>query len=108
CPDRSGPSPSGALHVDGPRREVPLDVAFTDPVVVPHADRGKLAALDEPVHGHVGNPHRGGHLADREQGSAARHERPGALDRHPPFPLPGSQDPEATRGTWVTGATSAT
>src|SRR5215207_10472824 len=54
-------------HLHRSLREVPIDVRLADPVVLPHADRRQLAALDQPVHGHVRDPHRGRDLAHREE-----------------------------------------
>src|SRR3990170_2804430 len=55
-------------------REVAVHVRLPDPVVLPDTDRRQLAALDEPVHGHVRDAHRSRHLTHREE--PVTHERP--------------------------------
>src|SRR5215204_3340348 len=63
-------------HLHRSLREIPVDVRLADPVVLPHADRRQLTALDQPVHGHIRDPHRGGDLAHREEP---------VTDERPPF-----------------------
>src|SRR4029453_12389276 len=63
-------------HLHRSLREVPVDVRLADPVVLPHADGRQLTALDQPVHGHVRDPHRRRDLPHREEP---------VTDERPPF-----------------------
>jgi len=46
--------------------EKTVDVLFPDPVRPADTNRGKLAGLHQPVHGHIGNPEQIGYLANRD------------------------------------------
>ncbi len=52
-----------SLHVDGAVVQEALQLGAPDAVVLAHPHSGQLAALDQPVHGHVGHAHGGGDLA---------------------------------------------
>jgi hypothetical protein len=70
---RSGPAGAGPKHPrvrgSGCLREGATQVL----VMLGHAERaadpdsGQIAAVHEPIDGHLGDPHQGGHLGDREE-----------------------------------------
>src|SRR5262245_61034821 len=61
---------SGPLHLHGSVRQVGVHVGLPDPVVLADAQRRELPGLDQPVDGHVRDPHRRRDLSDGEQAVA--------------------------------------